>query len=118
MRTDRNPRTEPDGSPNVGYSMGGMAGAAVDMVRSPGNCRYAGLSSTSAEQAEPFHCSGLDGSIPGRSMTVFRQSHRTGSLFPRPAGRGLHTMSTFIANQSTVTPKWVVIDATDLVVGR
>ncbi len=26
--------------------------------------------------------------------------------------------STFIANSATVTPKWIVIDATDLVVGR
>jgi large subunit ribosomal protein L13 len=28
------------------------------------------------------------------------------------------TMSTFMANAQTVQPKWIVIDATDLVVGR
>jgi large subunit ribosomal protein L13 len=28
------------------------------------------------------------------------------------------TMSTFMANSKTVQPKWIVIDATDLVVGR
>lgn len=30
----------------------------------------------------------------------------------------IETMSTFIANASTVQPKWLIIDATDLVVGR
>jgi large subunit ribosomal protein L13 len=30
----------------------------------------------------------------------------------------MQMMSTFMANAKTVTPKWIVIDATDLVVGR
>ena len=30
----------------------------------------------------------------------------------------MEMMSTFMANAKTVTPKWIVIDATDLVVGR
>jgi len=32
--------------------------------------------------------------------------------------RRIEKMSTFIANAATVKPKWIVVDATDLVVGR
>src|SRR4051812_10182287 len=40
------------------------------------------------------------------------------TYFSGPAGQRMGTMSTFMANAQTIQPKWIVIDATDLVVGR
>ncbi len=79
------------------------------------------LPSSSHGRAKPFY-RGLDGSLEQRNMIIFPAL--VGVLpivygLTKLGGNGaVGAMSSFMANAKTVQQKWIVIDATDLVVGR